>query len=125
MTNDRNLMEAILEQLKMLWENPRYYVFVCDGDFVQGMVQANVGQKLLKRNKIKSFNRCPKLSSGHCPKEYKRITTTTPPYVILITNPPNKLYSHLSLALLFCLICNTPIENRGSDASIWSASGVQ
>ncbi len=31
------------------------------------MVQANVGQQLLKRNKIKSFNWCPKLSSGHCP----------------------------------------------------------
>ncbi len=26
---------------------------------------------------------------------------------------PNKLYIHLSQALLFCLICHTPIENRG------------
>ncbi len=61
-----------------------------------GMVQATVGQKLLKYNKIKSFNLCLKLSSGHCPSKYKRITTTTSPYVILITNPPNKLYTHLS-----------------------------
>jgi hypothetical protein len=28
-SNDCNLMEALLEQLKMLWEKPRYYVFVC------------------------------------------------------------------------------------------------
>jgi hypothetical protein len=61
-----------------------------------GMVQANVGQKLLKHNKIKSFNQCPKLSSGHHPIEYKHITPTTPPYVILITNPPNKLCTLLS-----------------------------
>jgi hypothetical protein len=65
-------------------------------EITQGMVQANVGQKLLKRNKIKSFNQCPKLSCGQCPNEYKRITRTTPPYVILIINPPNKLYTHLS-----------------------------
>jgi hypothetical protein len=78
-----------------------------------GMVQANA-EKLLNRNKIKSFNQCPKLSSRQCPNEYKCITTTTPPYVILITNPPpHKLYTHLSWALLFHLICNTPIENRG------------
>jgi hypothetical protein len=32
-SNDCNLMEAILEQYKMLWEKPRYYVFVCAGDF--------------------------------------------------------------------------------------------
>ncbi len=56
-----------------------------------GMVQANVGQKLLKHNKIKSFNGCPKLSSKHCPNEYKRISTTTPPYVILITHPPQQI----------------------------------
>jgi hypothetical protein len=35
-SNDCNLlMEAVLEQLKMLWEKPRYYVFVCAGDFSQ------------------------------------------------------------------------------------------
>ncbi len=34
-SNDRNLMEAVLEQLKMLWEKPRYYVFVCAGVFAQ------------------------------------------------------------------------------------------
>jgi hypothetical protein len=34
-SNDCNLMEAVLEQLKMLWEKPRYYVFVCAGDFAQ------------------------------------------------------------------------------------------
>jgi hypothetical protein len=31
--NDCNLMDAVLEQLKTLWEKPRYYVFVCAGDF--------------------------------------------------------------------------------------------
>ncbi len=34
-SNDCNLMEAVLEQLKTLWEKPRYYVFVCAGDFAQ------------------------------------------------------------------------------------------
>ncbi len=34
-SNDCNLMEAVLEQLKMLWEKPWYYVFVCAGDFAQ------------------------------------------------------------------------------------------
>jgi hypothetical protein len=33
--NDCNLMEAVLKQLKMLWEKPWYYVFVCAGDFAQ------------------------------------------------------------------------------------------
>ena len=34
-SNDCNLMEAVLEQSKMLREKPRYYVFVCAGDFAQ------------------------------------------------------------------------------------------
>ncbi len=34
-SNDCNLMEAVLEQLKTLWEKPRYFVFVCAGDFAQ------------------------------------------------------------------------------------------
>ncbi len=34
-SNDCNLMEAVLEQLKSLWGKPRYYVFVCAGDFAQ------------------------------------------------------------------------------------------
>ncbi len=34
-SNDCNLMEAVLEQLKMLWEKTRYYVFVFAGDFAQ------------------------------------------------------------------------------------------
>ncbi len=58
---------------------------------ITGMVQANVGQKLVKGNKITSFHWCPKLSSGHCSNKYKRNTTTTPPYVILITNPPQQI----------------------------------
>jgi hypothetical protein len=33
--NDHNLMEAKLEQLKTLWEEPHYYVYVCAGDFSQ------------------------------------------------------------------------------------------
>ncbi len=33
--------------------------------------------------------------------------------LFLLLWPPNKLYTHLNWALLFCLICNTPIENRG------------
>jgi hypothetical protein len=34
-SNDRNPMEAVLEQLTTLWLKPRYYVFVCAGNFVQ------------------------------------------------------------------------------------------
>ncbi len=34
-SNYLNLMEAILEQLKTLWEQQRYCVFVCAGDFAQ------------------------------------------------------------------------------------------
>ncbi len=34
-SNDCNLIEAILEQLKMLWKKPWYYMFVCAGDFAQ------------------------------------------------------------------------------------------
>ncbi len=34
-SNDRNPMEAVLEQLTTLWGKPRYYVFVCAGNFVQ------------------------------------------------------------------------------------------
>jgi hypothetical protein len=34
-SNDCNVMEAVLEQLKTLWEKPRYYLFVCAGDFAQ------------------------------------------------------------------------------------------
>jgi hypothetical protein len=57
-----------------------------------GMVQANVGQKLVKRNKITCFHLCPMLSSGHCSNEYTRNMTTTPRYVILITIPPQTNY---------------------------------
>jgi hypothetical protein len=46
---------------------------------VLGVVQAIVGQKLVKRNKIISFHQCPKLSSGHCSNKYKCNTTPTPP----------------------------------------------
>ncbi len=53
------------------------------------------------------------MSSGHCSYEHKCNTTTTPPYVILSVRPPNKLYTHLNEALLFRLICNTPIRIRG------------
>jgi hypothetical protein len=34
-SNDRILMEAVLEEFKTRWEEPRYYVFVCAGDFAQ------------------------------------------------------------------------------------------
>jgi hypothetical protein len=34
-SNECNLMEAVLQQLKMLQEKPQYYVFVCAGDFAQ------------------------------------------------------------------------------------------
>ncbi len=32
---------------------------------------------------------------------------------------PNKLYTYLSQALLFCLICHTPIKNRGLSIDPW------
>jgi hypothetical protein len=34
-------------------------------------------------------------------------------------DPPNKLYTHLSQALLFRLICHTPIKNRGLSINPW------
>ncbi len=34
-------------------------------------------------------------------------------------DPPNKLYTHLSWALLFCLICHTPIKNWGLSVDPW------
>ena len=34
-SNDRILMEAVLEEFKTRWDRPRYYVFVCAGDFAQ------------------------------------------------------------------------------------------
>jgi hypothetical protein len=40
-SNDYNLMEAVLEQLKMLWKKPQYYVFVCAGDFAQVSIHCN------------------------------------------------------------------------------------
>jgi hypothetical protein len=34
-SNNCNLMETVLEQLKLLLEKPLYYIFVCAGDFAQ------------------------------------------------------------------------------------------
>ncbi len=34
-SNDCTLMEAVLEEFKTRWEEPRYYIFVCAGDFSQ------------------------------------------------------------------------------------------
>jgi hypothetical protein len=34
-SNNCILMEAVLEEFKMRWDRPRYYVFVCAGDFAQ------------------------------------------------------------------------------------------
>ncbi len=34
-SNDCILMEAVLEEFKTRWNTPRYYVFVCAGDFAQ------------------------------------------------------------------------------------------
>jgi hypothetical protein len=34
-SNDRILIEAVLEEFKTRWERPRFYVFVCAGDFAQ------------------------------------------------------------------------------------------
>jgi hypothetical protein len=34
-SNDCILMEAVLEEFKTRWDTPRYYVFVCAGDFAQ------------------------------------------------------------------------------------------
>jgi len=34
-SNDRILMEAVLEEFKTRWGKPSYYVFVCAGDFAQ------------------------------------------------------------------------------------------
>jgi hypothetical protein len=34
-SNDRILIEAVLEEFKTRWDTPRYYVFVCAGNFAQ------------------------------------------------------------------------------------------
>ncbi len=34
-SNDCILMEAVLQVFKTRWDRPRYYVFVCAGDFAQ------------------------------------------------------------------------------------------
>jgi hypothetical protein len=34
-SNDRILIEAVLEEFKVRWNSPRFYVFVCAGDFAQ------------------------------------------------------------------------------------------
>ncbi len=34
-SNDRKIKEALLLELSTRWETPRYYVFVCAGDFAQ------------------------------------------------------------------------------------------
>ncbi len=34
-SNDRTLIEAVLQEFKMRWSTPRFNVFVCAGDFAQ------------------------------------------------------------------------------------------
>jgi hypothetical protein len=34
-SNDRIIMEAVIESFETLWDMPRYFVFVCAGDFAQ------------------------------------------------------------------------------------------
>jgi hypothetical protein len=34
-SNDRILIEAVLDEFKTRWKTPRFYVFVCAGDFAQ------------------------------------------------------------------------------------------
>jgi hypothetical protein len=34
-SNDRMIIEAVIESFKILWDTPRYFVFVCAGDFAQ------------------------------------------------------------------------------------------
>ena len=34
-SNDRILIEAVIEEFKTRWKTPRFYVFVCAGDFAQ------------------------------------------------------------------------------------------
>ena len=53
-SNDRILMEAVLEEFKTRWSKPSYYVFVCAGDFAQvciyqlHMTSVNINQFLVK-----------------------------------------------------------------------------
>jgi hypothetical protein len=55
---------------------------------IKGMVHASVGQKLLKRDKIKSFL----LDIGfRITNYYKCNTETTQPYVILIMKPHQQI----------------------------------
>ncbi len=56
------------------------------------MVQANVGQKLLKRHILRVFSGVRSYSGFKITNYYKRNSETTPPYVILITKPPPTNY---------------------------------
>ncbi len=38
--NDQILLEAVLQEFKTRWDRPRYYVFVCAGDFAQVCIQS-------------------------------------------------------------------------------------
>jgi hypothetical protein len=41
-SNDRIIMEAVIESFKTLWDMPRYFVFVCAGDFAQVCIYVGI-----------------------------------------------------------------------------------
>ncbi len=83
------------------------------GEGVCGVVHAYVDQKLLKSNKIKSFIRGPKIGSRHCSSNTNALGLPFRHMLLCQVDPPNTIYTHLSQALLFQLICHTRIKNRG------------
>ena len=55
-SNDRRLMEAVLDMFDKLWDNPRKYVFVCAGDFAQILPIVKSNEKCAILNALISSN---------------------------------------------------------------------
>ncbi len=78
------------------------------------------GLKLVKSNKITSFNWCPNTWFEHCSNKYKNNAITTHAYHILcLQSPQQSINLPYSQALLFPWICHTPIKNRGLSVNPW------
>jgi hypothetical protein len=41
-SNDRMIIEAVIESFKTLWDTPQYFVFVCGGDFSQVCIYVGI-----------------------------------------------------------------------------------
>ncbi len=82
--------------------------------YALGVVHTYVDQKLLKVTKVRVLIHVLNTGSRHCSNKPKRNRITTLAYAIMsVISPQYNIYTHLSQALLFRLMCHTPINNRG------------